>query len=90
VIGVSIDSTESHARFAEKYHLPFPLLADRGGDTARAYGSLTSFGPFTFAKRHSFIIDPDGRIAKIYRDVSPATHSRDIQRDLKALQQAAH
>jgi len=86
VLGVSLDSSESHARFAEKYRLPFPLLSDERGDTARRYGALTSLGPFKFAKRHSFIIDPDGRIARIYREVNANTHSLDIQRDLKALQ----
>jgi thioredoxin-dependent peroxiredoxin len=86
VVGVSLDDSKSHARFAEKFKLPFPLLADTGGEVARSYGSLTSLGPIKFAKRHSFIIRPDGRIAKIYRDVNPDTHSRDIQKDLKALQ----
>jgi peroxiredoxin Q/BCP len=89
ILGVSIDDTESHERFAKKYELPFPLLADIGGDTARAYGALTSFGPIKFAKRHTFLIDPQGRIAKIYRDVKPSTHSREILADLKALQAAS-
>jgi peroxiredoxin Q/BCP len=88
VVGVSIDSRESHARFAEKFQLPFALLADTDGAVARAYGALLGFGPLKFAKRHSFIIGPDGRIARIYRDVRPATHSREIRDDLKALQKA--
>ena len=86
VVGVSLDDSASHARFAEKFHLPFPLLADTDGQVARAYGSLASFGLFHFARRHSFIIRPDGRIAKIYRNVNPGQHSREIQNDLKALQ----
>lgn len=86
VLGVSMDDTQSHARFAEKYRLPFPLLADTGGVVTRAYGALWSLGPIKFAKRHSFIIDPEGRIAKIYRDVKPETHSRELQQELKALQ----
>ena len=86
VLGVSMDDTQSHARFAEKYRLPFPLLADTDGVTTRAYGALWSLGPIKFAKRHSFIIDPEGRLAKIYRDVKPETHSRELQQDLKALQ----
>ena len=88
VVGISTDDGASHARFAEKYHLPFPLLADTDGSVARAYGALTSFGPIKFAKRHSFIIRPDGRLATIYRDVRPSTHSREIQQELKALQAA--
>jgi peroxiredoxin Q/BCP len=86
ILGVSVDATESHARFAEKYHLPFPLLADLDGVVARQYGSLTAFGPLKFAKRHTFIVDPQGRIARIYRDVTPSTHSREIVQDLKTLQ----
>ncbi len=86
VLGVSMDDTQSHARFAEKYRLPFPLLADTGGVVTRAYGALWSLGPIKFAKRHSFIIDPEGRIARIYRDVKPESHSRELQQELKELQ----
>ena len=86
ILGISIDDTKSHARFAEKYSLPFPLLADTEGDVARAYGSLWSIGPMRIAKRYTFVIDPDGRIARIYRNVKPASHSRELQHDLKELQ----
>ena len=86
VLGVSMDDSQSHARFAEKYRLPFPLLADTDGVATRAYGALWSLGPVKFAKRHSFIIDPEGRLAKIYRDVKPETHSRELQKDLVELQ----
>jgi len=88
ILGVSIDDTASHARFADKFHLPFPLLADTDGAVARSYGSLTAFGPIRFAKRHTFVIDPDGRIARVYRDVKPSTHSREILEDMKTLQAA--
>ena len=88
ILGISIDDTKSHARFAEKYSLPFPLLADTEGDVARAYGSLWSIGPMRIAKRYTFVIDPDGRIARIYRNVKPASHSRELQHDLKELQKA--
>jgi peroxiredoxin Q/BCP len=86
VLGVSVDNAESHARFAEKYQLPFPLLSDGDGAVAKAYGALWSMGPIKIAKRHSFIIDPAGRIAKIYRDVEPERHSGEVISDLKALQ----
>ncbi len=85
VFGVSVDSVESHAAFAEKHSLPFPLLSDAQGATAQAYGSLRNFGLFKLAQRHSFIIDPAGRIAKIYRQVSPSTHSAEVIDDLTAL-----
>jgi peroxiredoxin Q/BCP len=86
ILGISIDDVKSHARFAEKYNLPFPLLADTEGKVARTYGALWSIGPMRVARRHTFVIDPDGRVAKIYRNVKPATHSRELQHDLKELQ----
>ncbi len=86
VLGVSMDSADSHARFSEKYSLPFPLLSDSDSAVTKAYGALWSLGMIKFAKRHSFIIDPAGRIAKIYRDISPERHSREIIDDLTALQ----
>ncbi len=86
VFGVSVNSTESHAEFANKYSLQFPLLADIGGKTANDYGSLTKIGPLKLAKRHTFIINPEGKLAKIYRTVKPATHSDEIIADIKKLQ----
>ena len=85
LLGVSTDDVKSHQEFAEKYHLPFSLLSDAGGEVARQYGSLTNLGPLKFAKRHTFVIDPDGRIAKVYRDVQPKTHSDQVIADLEAL-----
>ncbi len=86
VLGISVDDTNSHADFAEKHHLPFPLLADKGGEVAQQYGSLLNLIVIKVAKRHSFIIDPEGRIAKIYRSVDPATHVAQIVNNLKMLQ----
>lgn len=85
VFGVSVDSVESHAAFAARHSLPFPLLADTDGRTAQSYGSLSNWGLFKLAKRHSFIVDPDGRIARIYRRVSPSTHSAEVIEDLTEL-----
>jgi peroxiredoxin Q/BCP len=87
VLGISIDNAESHAAFASKYHLPFPLLADTNGKVATEFGSYFSFGPLKFARRHTFIIDPTGKIAKIYRKVDPGKHSDRIIQDLSELQQ---
>lgn len=88
VLGVSIDSSASHAAFADKYGLPFPLLADSDAEVSKAYGALWGLWPLRFAKRHTFIIDPEGRIARIYRKVSPKTHSAQILSDLETLQAA--
>lgn len=87
VLGVSVDSPERHAGFAAEHHLPFPLLSDPGGEVARAYGAYFGLGPLGFAKRHTFVIDPDGRIARIYRKVKPATHSDEVVAAVAELQQ---
>jgi peroxiredoxin Q/BCP len=85
VVGVSLDDVKSHREFAEKYHLPFTLLSDAGGEVARRYGALTSLGFIKFARRHTFIIDPAGKIVKIYRSVNPGRHSDEVIADLRAL-----
>jgi peroxiredoxin Q/BCP len=85
LLGVSLDDIASHREFAEKYHLPFPLLSDADGRVAKSYGALFSLGPLKFAKRHSFIIDQQGKMAKIYRDVDPKRHSKQLIADLEAL-----
>lgn len=88
VLGISIDNAESHAAFSSKYHLPFPLLADTNGEVARAYGSYFSFGPLKFARRHTFIVDPTGKVARIYRKVLPGKHSDQITHELSELQKS--
>jgi peroxiredoxin Q/BCP len=87
ILGVSVDSAESHKDFAKKHDLPFSLLADENADVAKLYDSVLDLIITKFAKRHSFIIDPQGKIAKIYRDVDPTTHVRDVMADLKSLQE---
>ena len=89
ILGVSVDNQASHAKFAEKHGLPFPLLSDRDGRVAQNYNALWSLGPIKVARRHSFIIDAEGKIAKIYRDVDPDTHSNEIILDLERLQNGA-
>ena len=86
VFGVSLDSVESHKRFAEKNNLPFSLLSDEGGAVSKAYDSLNNFINFKSSKRNTFIIDPDGNIAKIYLSVKPSTHSQMVLNDLNQLQ----
>jgi len=85
VIGISLDDEESHKEFAEKHGLPFPLLADTDGVTASVYGVKSRFLGLTLAKRHTFLIDPDGRVAKHYPDVDPDTHSDEVLADLSRL-----
>jgi peroxiredoxin Q/BCP len=85
VIGVSVDDSASHAEFARKYHLPFPLLADKDGKVADSYGALWNLGLIKFAKRYTFLIDPQGKVAKAYLKVDTSRHSREVVDDLTRL-----
>ena len=85
ILGVSLDDAESHKAFAENHGLPFPLLADVGGDAATAYGVKTRKYGMTMAKRQTFIIGPDGNIARHYEKVKPAEHSEQVLADLREL-----
>ena len=86
LFGLSLDSVRSHKLFAEKYNLPFSLLADETGEVSELYDSLSSF--FKVANRNTFIVDPEGNIAKIYLSVNPKTHSEMVLNDLISLQKA--
>jgi peroxiredoxin Q/BCP len=85
IIGVSLDDVESHKAFAENHGLPFPLLADVQGSAATAYGVKTRMLGMEVAKRQTFIIAPDGTIAKHYEKVDPSAHSKQVLADLEAL-----
>ncbi|MEY4644037.1 MAG: hypothetical protein RLZZ596_868 [Pseudomonadota bacterium] len=85
VVGISVDTSASHKAFAEKHHLPFTLLADVSGDVARAYGALSDWKLFKFARRYTFVIDPQGRLAKSYLSVRASTHSAGVLADLRQL-----
>ena len=85
VVGVSLDDVESHKAFAEKYSLPFTLLSDADQTVAKAYGVLTKSGPMSYAKRETFVIAPDGTVAKHYAEVKAAEHSDQVLQDVKAL-----
>ena len=86
VVGISVDSSKSHEDFAKKYHLPFPLLADTNGSVAESYHALTNFYVIKIAKRYTFLINPTGKIAKIYTSVDTSNHSQQIVDDLKVIQ----
>ena len=78
VVGVSNDFTDSHADFAKQHSLNFPILSDPNKVIIEAYGANNLF----FAKRSSFLIGPSGKIEKIYPKVNPATHVKEILKDL--------
>lgn len=79
VLGVSADSSQSHTKFSEKYTLPFTLLADTEKTVIAKYGAEGLF------KRVSYLIDPDGNIAKVYEKVKPEEHAEEVIADLKEL-----
>lgn len=85
VVGVSVDDNNSHAEFAKKYHLPFPLLSDKEGLVASKYGALTNLLFFKIAKRHTFLISPNGTLKKSYLSVDTSRHSQQIIDDLVVL-----
>jgi peroxiredoxin Q/BCP len=88
VLGVSLDSVDSHKKFCAKEGLNFKLLADTDHRVTEAYGSLTNFGLVKFAARHTFLIDSNGKIAKAYTSVDPLKHSAEVLAELDALQKS--
>ena len=87
VVGISVDTSESHATFAKKYNLPFPLLADTDGSVANTYNALTNLYLIKIAKRYTYLITPTGKVAKIYLSVNTSNHSQQIIDDLKLMQE---
>jgi len=86
VIGVSLDSVESHKKFSEKYALPFAILSDNRKEVAKAYGVLGIGG--LVAKRVTFIIDKDGTIARIFPKVDVKNHSEQVLQALDEIQRS--
>jgi peroxiredoxin Q/BCP len=90
VLGVSVDSVKSHRKFADKYGLPFTLLADEDKKVVNQYGvwvEKSMYGrKYMGTARTSFLIDPAGKIAKIYEKVKPEQHPAEVLADLKLLQ----
>ena len=86
VLGVSVDSVDSHKKFCAKEGLNFKLLADTDHKVSDAYGSLTNLGLVKFAARHTFLIKPDGKVAKTYTSVNPLKHSAEVLAELDARQ----
>jgi peroxiredoxin Q/BCP len=85
VVGISVDNTSSHAAFAKKYNLQLPLLSDSKAETAARYGSLLNLGIIKFAKRNTFLIDPQGIIVKVYLSASASRNALEVVEDLKKL-----
>lgn len=86
VLGVSLDSVDSHKSFCTKEQLNFKLLADPSHEVAGKYGSLMDHKGKTYAARNTFIVDPSGAIRKIYKGVDPNKHSEEVLAALSELQ----
>ncbi len=85
VVGVSVDSVDSHKGFCAKESLNFKLLADTDHHVTAAYGSLADYQGTAYASRNTFLIDPSGVIRKVYLKVKPAGHSDEVLADLDTL-----
>ncbi len=83
IVGVSRDSSQKHCDFRDKYRLPFALLSDEDGAVHDLYGAWrkTLFHKLD-ARRCTFLIDPAGKVAKVYRRVNPMTHAQEVVADL--------
>jgi len=78
ILGVSVDSADSHKSFCEKEGLQFTLLSDPEAKVSAQYGSLMEYNGAKLSARNTFIIDPEGRLAKVFTGVKPAGHSEEV------------
>jgi peroxiredoxin Q/BCP len=88
VLGVSVDTAQSHKDFCTKEGLNFKLLADPEAKVSTEYGSVMDYKGSKVAARNTFIINPKGKIAKVYTDVEPADHSEQVLKDLAELKKS--
>jgi thioredoxin-dependent peroxiredoxin len=89
VLGVSVDSVDSHKRFCAKDGLNFKLLSDADHKVSQSYGSLTNLVFVRISARHTFLIGPDGKIARVYTTVDPSRHSAEVLAELATLQKTS-
>ncbi len=88
IVGVSVDTVDSHKSFCTKESLNFKLLADPNHTVVEKYGSVMEHNGMTLAARNTFLIDPSGMVRKVYLKVSPQGHSEEVLADLQQLQEA--
>jgi thioredoxin-dependent peroxiredoxin len=88
ILGVSVDTAQSHKDFCAKEGLNFKLLADPDGKVSTEYGSVMDYKGQKLAARNTFIINPNGDIAKVYTGVKPAEHSEQVLKDLAELKKS--
>ena len=85
ILGVSVDTVDSHKQFCTKDGLTFHLLADPDHKVVDEYGSLGHFGAWTIANRNTFLINPKGKIVKVWTKVDPSHHSQEVLAALNEL-----
>lgn len=88
ILGVSVDTAESHKDFCTKEGLSFKLLSDPDAKVSNEYGSVMDYQGNTYSARNTFIIDPKGKIAKVFVKVKPAGHSDEVLQALAELQKS--
>lgn len=89
ILGVSVDTVDSHKQFCTKDSLTFNLLADPDKKVVTRYGSLGNFGPMVIANRNTFLINPEGKIVKVWTKVKPEIHSEEVLGVLGEMQKGA-
>jgi peroxiredoxin Q/BCP len=90
ILGVSVDDVASKKAFAQEHSLPFPVLADSGKAVTKSYGVLTSMlGVWEYSRRDTFIIDPQGRVARHFEKVDPEGHAEMVLAEIRRLKAAA-
>ena len=86
ILGVSVDTVDSHKQFCTKDSLSFTLLADPDKKVVTQYGSLGNYGPMQIANRNTFLINPEGKIVKVWTKVNPTVHSEEVLAALNEMQ----
>jgi peroxiredoxin Q/BCP len=88
ILGVSVDTAESHKSFCAKEGLNFKLLSDADAKVSEQYGSVMDYNGMKLSARNTFIIDPQGKIAQVFVKVNPASHSEEVLAALATLQKS--
>lgn len=86
IVGVSVDTVDSHVEFCTKENLTFKMLSDEKHEVVNTYGSTQKFGANEVAARNTFLVDPQGTIRKVFLKVDPTPHSKEVLAALADLQ----
>jgi len=89
IVGVSVQDADSHQKFCTKEGLSFKLLADTDHKVSETYDSIMNMAVMKLSARHTFLVDPNGVVRKVYIDVKPDVHSTEVLADLGQIQQTS-